>query len=180
MSGIRRSSEKSPPPITNSIVYNNGTDLDDCTVTYSCLTDPIDAGNTLITHNIATDPRFVRQDQMNYHLVGNSPCIDAGDPGGTYDSETDIDLGIRVADGNFDSTAIIDIGADEANCPFLTEQLDYNNDGKIELNDIAVISAAYFLDSSKPGWKSECDLDCDDDIDFDDVKIFTANWLVIP
>jgi hypothetical protein len=169
-----------PPQVINSIIYKNGTDLDNCTAAYSCLTNPADAGDTQVTHNIAADPRFVSPDQMNYHLVGNSPCIDAGNPTGTYVNETDIDTKLRVADGNFDSTAIIDIGADEANCPFLTEHLDYNNDGKVNLNDIAVISAAYLLDSAKPGFKSECDLDCDNNIDFDDVKVFTANWLVTP
>jgi predicted outer membrane repeat protein len=62
------------------------------------------------TDNISNDPCFVNPSTGDYHLLGNSPCINAGDrafipsPG-----ETDIDGDPRVLNSR------VDIGADE--CP---------------------------------------------------------------
>jgi len=78
--------------------------------------------------NIYINPMFVLQgywdgdpsepeDQIwiegDYHLQSNSPCIDAGDPSFTPGEETDMDGEPRVADGDGDDEAIIDMGADE-------------------------------------------------------------------
>jgi hypothetical protein len=67
--------------------------------------------------NIDTDPYFVNSGSLtssagftagDYHLLGESPCIDAGDPEFiTEPSETDIDGNPRI------SGVKIDIGADE-------------------------------------------------------------------
>ena len=67
------------------------------------------AGGTLnwLTGNIGTDPLFVDPPSDDYHLSAGSPCIDAGDPGGDYTGQTDIDGEPRVMNG------LVDMGADE-------------------------------------------------------------------
>ncbi len=68
-----------------------------------CWTDVNDP-NVAVEPN---DPNAVWIDG-DYHLLGGSPCIDAGDPNYPFDSnETDIDGQIRVFDGR------VDMGADE-------------------------------------------------------------------
>jgi len=58
--------------------------------------------------NIDSDPCFVNPDNNDYHLLEESPCIDAGDPEFVLGpDETDIDGNPRV------SGEKIDIGADE-------------------------------------------------------------------
>jgi hypothetical protein len=55
----------------------------------------------------ANDPNFVDDANDNYHLQSDSPCVDAGDPNGTYTGQVDIDFEGRV-DGND-----VDMGGDE-------------------------------------------------------------------
>jgi hypothetical protein len=43
----------------------------------------------------------------DYHLLSGSPCIDAGDPNGTYTGELDIDFEDRVMGDE------VDMGGDE-------------------------------------------------------------------
>jgi hypothetical protein len=57
-----------------------------------------------------TDPLFVAGDPM-YHIYGNSPCVDAGDP--NYVPET----GEADIDGNCRDVNGVDIGADEVCVP---------------------------------------------------------------
>ena len=57
--------------------------------------------------NIEDDPLFVDPASGDYHLLIGSPCIDAGDPGGDYTGQTDIDGDPRVLNGR------VDMGADE-------------------------------------------------------------------
>lgn len=66
-------------------------------------------------HDIIADP-LLAGDYI--HLLPASPCIDAGDPAypGQPD-ETDIDGQPRVADGDGDGQAVVDIGADEVPRP---------------------------------------------------------------
>ena len=52
----------------------------------------------------------------DYHLSSNSPCIDKGDPSGTYTDQTDLDGGNRVVNWpgiGYDTGNDIDMGADE-------------------------------------------------------------------
>lgn len=54
----------------------------------------------------------------NYHLLPDSPCIDAGDPGYVAEpNETDLDRKPRVLDGNGDAIAVVDMGAYESPPP---------------------------------------------------------------
>jgi hypothetical protein len=110
------------PQLTNCILWGNsdsdgivasaqtyrGTPI----VNYSCIQNYNEsAGNG----NIGEDPLFVDANNGDYHLLPDSPCINAGDPdfvGGP--NETDIDGEARVMLGR------VDMGADEFN-PFLAE-----------------------------------------------------------
>ncbi|MCK4722118.1 MAG: right-handed parallel beta-helix repeat-containing protein, partial [Dehalococcoidia bacterium] len=101
------------PTITNCIIWGNGDDLHSfsgqCVATYSNIEDG-DAG----TGNISLDPLFLDAAGGNFHLQSASPCIDTGDnaavPGWlTSDFEGDE----RIIDGNNDTVAIVDMGADE-------------------------------------------------------------------
>jgi len=59
--------------ITDSIVWNNGDDLENCTATFCCIQD-LDEGEG----NIHDDPLFVPGPYGDYYLHPDSPCIDAG------------------------------------------------------------------------------------------------------
>jgi subtilisin family serine protease len=59
--------------------------------------------------NIDSDPCFVDADNNDFHIKADSPCVNAGDPNGSYDDQNDIDGESRVIGRN------VDIGADEVN-----------------------------------------------------------------
>lgn len=93
------------PTVSNCIIWdNNSNDLVNCTATYSCIEDANDANGI---GNITDDPFFVDDVNNNYHIEPNSPCIDAGDPNGTYTGELDIDFKDRLVGDE------VDMGADE-------------------------------------------------------------------
>ncbi len=89
------------PVISNCILWDNGDDLYNCSATYSCIKNG-DSG----TGNISSDPQFIYVSADDYRLQRTSPCINAGDPNGTYTNETDIEAEVRDANG-------VDMGADE-------------------------------------------------------------------
>jgi hypothetical protein len=96
------------PNVTNCILWNNDVnDLVECTATYSYIEDCNEASGTGNICGDANDPNFVDDPNDNYHLWPDSPCIDAGDPNGTYTGQVDIDFESRV-DGND-----VDMGGDE-------------------------------------------------------------------
>jgi predicted outer membrane repeat protein len=73
------------------------------------------------TGNIDADPLFVNAAGSDFHLQATSPCIDTGSnadvPGGiTVDFEGDA----RIIDGDGDSNAVVDMGADETDYPVIT------------------------------------------------------------
>ncbi|NQV32782.1 MAG: right-handed parallel beta-helix repeat-containing protein [Phycisphaeraceae bacterium] len=58
--------------------------------------------------NISVDPQFVNPNQQDYHLLPDSPCVDAGDPAfEPYEGQTDIDGDRNV------HRLWVDMGADE-------------------------------------------------------------------
>lgn len=66
--------------------------------------------------NIDADPLFVDANKGDYHLLADSPCIDAGDPNYVADpNETDLDGKPRIIGGR------IDMGAYEYSPPILAE-----------------------------------------------------------
>ena len=99
----------SSPSLVNTIIsdnngnygiYVNGTG--DPTIEYSDFFNN-DTGNyygcNLGTGCIETNPLFVDPSNGDYHLTGNSPCIDAGDPNSPYDPDGTIaDMGVFYYD----------------------------------------------------------------------------------
>jgi parallel beta-helix repeat protein len=109
--------------ITNNIIASNGTGWGILvmstpypTIKYNNIwnnskgtTGPNIPDQTGINGNISVDPNFVAPDANDYHLAAGSPCINAGDPNYTPDTnETDYYGDNRIMFQR------IDIGADEA------------------------------------------------------------------
>ncbi|MBN2271062.1 MAG: right-handed parallel beta-helix repeat-containing protein [Sedimentisphaerales bacterium] len=103
------------PVLANSIVYYNGLDAaqivsSSATVTYSNV-----EGSWPGAGNVDYEPAFVDWEDGNFHLLSDSPCINAGNPEFQAESnETDIDGEARLMLGR------VDMGADEFN-PFEVE-----------------------------------------------------------
>ncbi len=88
------------PNISNCILWNNdANDLVDCNASYSCIEDVNDSNGT---GNITADPLFTNPDSNNYCLNPLSPCLDAGDPHGTYGGEICLYNNIRMLGDNVD------------------------------------------------------------------------------
>jgi predicted outer membrane repeat protein len=67
------------------------------------------------TGNIDADPLFADPNYYNYHIEPNSPCIDVGNPNGSYSGRVDIDGDDRLIDiaGKGDGVVDVDMGIDE-------------------------------------------------------------------
>jgi centrosomal CEP192-like protein len=63
--------------------------------------------------NFSSDPIFLNSDNNDFHLSQSSPAIDAGDNAAPNLPSADFDGNPRVADGNGDGVAVIDLGAYE-------------------------------------------------------------------
>ena len=111
-------------------------------VTYSDI-----AGGYTGTGNIDEDPVFIDSNGLdgiggtaddeddNVHLRGYSPCINAGDPGGDYSGQVDVDNQPRVAYGR------VDMGADEV-FPIAG---DFEPDGDVDFADFARFANHWLL-----------------------------------
>jgi len=103
------------PTLANSIVYYNAAGAPQivsgsATVTYCDV-----EGSWPGAGNVDYEPAFVDWEAGNFHLLGDSPCINAGNPDFLAEpNETDIDAEARVMLGR------VDMGADEFN-PFEVE-----------------------------------------------------------
>ena len=99
-------------PIENCIVWGNapatGPQLVECSVpTYSCIQNWTEGGEG----NITADPLFANGHGGDYRLRPNSPCIDAGEPGGVWLPERDLAGTHRVLYGG--RRFAVDMGAYE-------------------------------------------------------------------
>ncbi len=65
------------------------------------------------TNSLALNPLYVSAG-TNYHLQSSSPVIDAGSNAAPETPSVDMDDDSRPFDGNCDSVAVVDMGADEA------------------------------------------------------------------
>jgi GH35 family endo-1,4-beta-xylanase len=129
----------------------------------------VEGGSTLIwdANNIELDPNFVNAGQNNYHLLPESPCIDAGDQTGSYTNQTDIDGNPRVLAEH------VEIGVDEFTC---VGDLNYN--GFVNLVDFAPLGAYWQETGCNVG--VECvraDLNRDTEVNWQDLYLFVQNWL---
>jgi len=87
--------------ITDCIIFGNGDDFYDCSVTYCCIEDN-DAGEG----NIHRNPMLVVGPLGNHYLSPDSPCIDAGSSSA---AEAGLSARTTRADGALD-TGIVDMG----------------------------------------------------------------------
>ncbi len=68
--------------ITNSIVWGNGGQDNNCAGNYTITYSDIGTGDATGAHNISQDPQFVDAAGGDYHLGVGSPCTDKGTPVG--------------------------------------------------------------------------------------------------
>ena len=155
--------------IANCIIWGNTEkQFDGCLTRYSCIQD----GNDVARHNISDDPCFAYSDPnlCNYHLAGDSPCIEAGDPCGTYTGQTDIDDDDRLYN------TYVDIGADEYDCEDVYNACDLTADGLVNLRELAPLSAAWLTDPNDDAWDPNCDFDQSNCIDLPDLVELSREW----
>lgn len=97
--------------VTNSIIWANSPNQvqlnsSSITLTYSAV-----QGGWPGTGNIDENPWFAGPN--DFHLLGDSPCIDVGDNGASVLPAIDIDGEERLLDGDGNQTIVVDMGADE-------------------------------------------------------------------
>ncbi len=168
-------------PISNCVVAGNISDAGDgqivsCSVpTYSRIEDLSGGG----TGNISADPLFADPAgpdndpatwaDNDYHLLADSPCINAGNPAYVpCVGETDVDGQPRVRYGR------IDMGADEF---VLTG--DANLDAYVNVGDLQALIAAWSSQAGPPpssNWNTNADLNRDGYVNVADLQILAANW----
>lgn len=91
---------------TNCIFFDGGNEIwkneeTDISITYSDI-----QGGWSGIGNIDADPMFVEVGMDDFHLLPESPCIDAGDPDyAAIPNETDLDGNPRILDGRIDMGA---------------------------------------------------------------------------
>jgi hypothetical protein len=158
--------------IENCIICGNTAEVDGNQIyassepNYSCIQDW--TGGRI--GNINTDPCFVNPDNNDFHLLPDSPCIDAGDPNYPRDAnERDIDGDRRVIGCR------IDMGVDEYQDG---ERSDLDDDGTVNFRDYSIL-ASYWLAymCSEPDWCEGCDYDRSGEVNVEDVKSFVKDWL---
>ncbi|MFO8102420.1 MAG: hypothetical protein R6U37_09710 [Dehalococcoidia bacterium] len=92
-------------------IYNNDNSI--IMVNYSDF-DPTGSGTYTGTGNISTDPEWVNPGSGDFHLKANSPCLDAGTNSAVAGITGDFEGDARIIDGDYDGTATVDMGVDEA------------------------------------------------------------------
>jgi len=125
--------------------------------------------------NIDEDPCFYEPSEDNYHLTGDSPCIDAGvnEPPVTL-PDIDIDGQGRIIDGDGNDSNIVDIGADE----YYWRPPDFSADGIVNFIDYAMFALAWDTNSTDPGYDDMYDTNDDNNlIDNNDLAFLCDNWL---
>jgi hypothetical protein len=137
------------PNMQNCIVYYNndggpqlaGFKADDA-AWFSCIQDC-----NSVNFNISAEPQLAYLDPNNVRIAYESPCKDAGSPLLTYDDQIDMDGRVRVL-GNY-----VDIGAYEIDCEDVSNALDWNADGLVNLHEFNYFSRAWLShDPNDPAW----------------------------
>ena len=115
--GAIQNYQESPPTLTNCILWGDShpeiynQDSPAPIITFS----DIEGGYVYPgTGNINEDPLFVDPDNGDFHLLPDSPCIDAGSDTAPNLPDEDFEGDPRSLDGDRDGSAIADMGVDEA------------------------------------------------------------------
>jgi hypothetical protein len=166
--------------LSNCIIWGNGDDIwqavEASPVTYSCIEDG-DANEG----NISADPNFVDEGYWddadtpgdltddffvygNYHIMPDSPCVDAGDNNSVpILPDVDFDGEERVFGG------VVDMGMDEA----VTNPYDLNNDGIVDYRELAVLTDEWL----QSGDQLRTDFFEDGLINSADLSLLADQWL---
>jgi len=169
----------SSPTVTNCIFWGNSSlqiDNYDGTclpvVNYSCV-----HGGYAGTGNTSQNPLFADSSVGNFRLWPGSPCIDAGDddavPAGVT---TDLDGRDRIADGDCDGWAIVDMGAYEFDWAYIG---DFSGDCDVDFEDFAIFAATWLREEGEWQFNAACDISIPSDgvIDMADLEVFVKYWL---
>jgi hypothetical protein len=159
------------PTLNNCILWNNYPEeiyLEHIYANVTYLTYCDIEGGWAEESNIDVDPMFVDATNGDYHLMWDSPCVDAGDPEfvGEVD-EVDIDGEPRLVGGR------VDMGADEVG----EKQADFTRDGRIDISDLSVLSGSWETQEGGERWYVLSDLFEDGVIGFDDLVLFVGDWM---
>ena len=168
-----------PESMVTYCLFHNNPDGDWYDENTLLLLTGADAINALLNanNNIDNAPLFVDEAESDYHLLPNSPCIDAGDP--DYEpeaNETDLDGRDRITDGNCNDMDIVDMGAYEFAWIYIG---DFAGGCDINFEDFAVLASTWLKEDGQAGYDPNCNISIPADslIDESDLKIFTSNWL---
>jgi hypothetical protein len=123
-------------------------------------------------NNIDIDPNFVDPIAGDYRLASGSPCIDVGDNGAVTEPN-DVDGLIRIADGDCDGAATVDMGAYEESAWLYMG--DFAGGCDVDLADFAVMAQSWQLNN--PAIDIAPYLDPDGIIDLGEMLILCDNWL---
>jgi PKD repeat protein len=140
-------------------VFNNDFSCSDFSGSGSCLHA---GGSYSQGNNISADPLFADPTRGDLHLTRGSPCIDAGDNNAPGIPDADFEGDQRVVDGDRDSNAVADMGADEyVPPPFytLTVQSSGTGSGTVTSDPAGI----------------DCGTDCSETYDEGTVVILTAS-----
>jgi M6 family metalloprotease-like protein len=167
--------------IANCIIWNgSGWLWDNDTSTTSIYYSDVNAGWPG-TGNMNADPLFMGTD--DFRLQANSPCIDAGnnnlvpaditdidDDGNTTEPiPFDIAGNPRIADGNGDGVAVVDMGAYERCGP----RADFNGDCIVNFADFAIMGQEWLTS----GIKADIYKDGNNRVDLMDLAMLAEEWL---
>ena len=109
MSNINSSS----PAVTNCILWDGGDEIYNDSSTPVVTYCDVQGGYVDGSNIIDADPMFVNPGAGDYHLQSGSPCIDVGDNTAPSLPSTDFEGDPRIVDGDGDTVATVDMGADE-------------------------------------------------------------------
>ena len=144
----------SSPTITNCILWGNTPDeiLDDTNSKPTVNFSDVEGGwSGAGGDNKNEDPMFANADDGDFRLKPG-PCIDTGD-NNAVTVATDLDGNPRVADGNGDGNAVVDMGAYEAEPAGCVCIGDLNDDGWISPADVSAVVTQLLPYATNAYWK---------------------------
>jgi len=145
----------------------------------------VDGGSASVTYsdveggwmgegNIDSEPCFVNGDNGDYRLLAGSACIDAGDPNYVAGpNEADLDGHTRVADGDCNGIAIVDMGGYEFGYAYMG---DLNGDCRVDCRDFAILAGQWLQQPG--GWSADIAPSGGDGVvEWRDLGVLAENWL---